>query len=446
MAKLDRHPTVKWWQEQSRNNRSTNTATLNSDSLRTLCLEAGADDVGFVEIHRSAIADQRSEILAAFPATKALISFVCCMNRENVRTPARSIANLEFHANYDHANEVARNLVKALEQIGIRALNPPSAFPMEMDRFPGKVWVVSHKPVAVAAGLGHMGIHRNVIHPKFGNFIALGTVLIDTEITEYTQPIDYNPCIECKLCVAACPVGAIGADGNFNFSACYTHNYREFMSGFTDWTETIAASKNAQDYRQQVSASESASMWQSLSFKANYKAAYCIAACPAGENVIGPFLSDRKAFIQEVVKPLQDKPETIYVVPGSDAERYVARRFPHKTVKRVSSGIRPQSIQGFLFGLPLLFQRNQSEGLNAIYHFTFTGSESRRATVIIQNKMLQVEEGHVGNANLSVMADSKTWLGFLAKEQSLIWALLRRKIRIQGSPKLLQAFGKCFPA
>ena len=46
-------------------------------------------------------------------------------------------------------------------------------FPMEMDRFPGKTWVVSHKPVAVAAGLGQMGIHRNVIHPKFGNFILL---------------------------------------------------------------------------------------------------------------------------------------------------------------------------------------------------------------------------------------------------------------------------------
>lgn len=446
MAKFDNHPTVKWWRERSANNQPASAPILNSDSLRTTCLEMGADDVGFVEINRPAIADQRSDILAAFPAAKTLISFVCRMNRENIRTPARSIANLEFHANYDYANEVARNIVKVLEQAGVRASNPSSSFPMEMERFPGKVWVVSHKPVAVAAGLGHMGIHRNVIHPKFGNFIALGTILIDAAVTEYTHPIDYNPCIECKLCVAACPVGAIGADGNFNFSACYTHNYREFMSGFTDWTETVADSKNAHDYRKKVSDSESASMWQSLSFKANYKAAYCIAACPAGEDVIAPFLRDRKAFIQEVVKPLQDKRETIYVVPDSDAESHVARRFPHKTVKRVSSGIRPQSIQGFLFGLPLLFQRNQSRGLSAVYHFTFTGSESRRVTVTIRNKTVQIQEGHVGKADLSVTADSKTWLGFLAKEQNLIWALLRRKICIDGSPKLLQAFGRCFPA
>jgi len=446
MAKFDEHPTVKWWREQAEGNRSTITAPLNSDALRSLCLEAGADDVGFVEVDRPAIADQRPDILKAFPPTKTLISFVTRMNRENIRTPVRSAANLEFHANYDHANEVARRIARILEQTGVRSMVPGASFPMEMDRFPGKVWVVSHKPVAVAAGLGHMGIHRLVIHPKFGNFIALGTILIDAAVTEYTDPINYNPCLECKLCVAACPVGAIGADGHFSFSACYTHNYREFMSGFTNWAETIAESKSAYAYRQKVNDSESASMWQSLSFNAQYKAAYCMAVCPAGEDAIAPFLSDRKAFIQEVVKPLQDKTETIYVVPGSDAETYVPRRFPHKVVKPVSSGIRSKSIQGFLFGLPLLFQRNRSEGLNAVYHFSFTGSESRRATVIIQNKTVRVEEGHIGKADLSVTADSKTWLAFLAKEQNIIWALIRRKIQIRGSLKLLQAFGKCFPS
>ena len=74
---------------------------------------------------------------------------------------------------------------------------------MEMDRFPGKIWVVSHKPVAVAPGLGRMGIHRNVIHPRFGNFILLGTVMVDVEADSYDRPIDYDPCLECKLCVAA---------------------------------------------------------------------------------------------------------------------------------------------------------------------------------------------------------------------------------------------------
>ncbi len=446
--KLEDHPTV-------RNYHRTNDRPLEAESprkldaawLRQLCLDCGADDAGLVEISRSALDDQREDIRRFFPPAKTLLSFVCRMNREPIRSTARSVANLEFHHTGEEVNEVARKVVAILEREGVRALNPSMGFPMEMDRFPGrKIWVVSHKPVAVAAGLGMMGIHRNVIHPKFGNFILLGTVLIDAEATDYNQPIDYNPCLECKLCVAACPVGAIAPNGEFNFSACYTHNYREFMGGFTNWVEQIADSKNALDYRRKVSDSESASMWQSLSFGPNYKAAYCLSVCPAGEDVIGPYLTDKPSFLKEVVRPLTEKEETIYVVPGSDAEDHVARRFPNKKAKHVGNGLRVRTIQTFLRGLFLTFQPGKSKGLDAVYHFTFIGKEPSQATVTIREGKLKVEDGHHGDADLNVTADSETWLGFVAKERSLLWALLRRKIRIKGSPKLLVAFGMCFPS
>jgi len=447
--KLAEHPTVRRFRESQagRPESAEPPRPLDAAWLRQLCLDCGADDAGLVEISRAALDDQRADILLAFPSAKTLLSFVCRMNREPIRSPARSVANLEFHHTGDHANEVARKVVSALERQGVRALNPAMGFPMEMDRFStGKTWVVSHKPVAVAAGLGQMGIHRNVIHPRFGNFILLGTVLIGAEATAYDQPISYNPCLECKLCVAACPVGAIAPDGHFNFSACYTHNYREFMGGFTDWVEQIAESKDALDYRKKVSDPESASMWQSLSFGANYKAAYCLSVCPAGEDVIGPYLIDKAGHLREIVRPLQEKQETVYVVAGSDAEEHVARRFPLKTTKRVGNGLRPRSIERFLSGLPLTFQRGQASKLNAVYHFTFTGKEPKEATVTIRDGTLQVREGHQGEPDLLVTADSETWLGFVAKERSLLWTLLRRRIRIKGSPRLLVAFGKCFPS
>jgi Fe-S-cluster-containing hydrogenase component 2 len=421
---------------------------LDAQELRDLCLAAGADDVGFVDVDRPELANQRHDIRQFFPHTKSLISFVLRMNREPIRNPARSVANVEFHHTGERVNETAHRIVAALEARGMRAINPAMGFPMEMaNAGAGQIWVVSHKPVAVAAGLGQIGIHRNVIHPQFGNFILLGTVLLDARISEYQQPLDYNPCVECKLCVAACPVGAIGADGAFNFSACYTHNYREFIGGFTHWVEQIADSKNASDYRRRVTDAESASMWQSLSFGANYKSAYCMAVCPAGDDVLAPFLTDRSQYVQEVVRPLQDKEETVYVVPNSDAEEHVARRFPHKHPKRVGNSLhRVRSIQAFLQGLPLTFQRNRSKDLEATYHFTFTGAEVRRATVTIRQQTLEVLDGHAGDADIQVTADSQTWLGVLAKERNLLWALLRRKIRIKGSPRWLLAFGKCFPS
>jgi len=444
MKSLDQHPTVQRIRQQP----PTNTETPRSVSaawLKQLALDSGADDAAVVRLDRADLAGARSEILPLFPKAKTLVSLVLGMNRESIRTPARSVANVEFHHTTDEVNAVGHRIVRACQERGIAALNATAGFPMEAERFGSKMWVVSHKPVAVAAGLGHMGIHRNVIHPKFGNFILLGTVILEVEVDEQAQPVSYNPCLECKLCVAACPTGAIGSDGHFNFSACYTHNYREFMGGFADWVETIADSRSAADYRKKMTPQESVSMWQSLSFGANYKAAYCMAVCPAGEDVIRPFLDDRTEFLDGVVRPLQEKKETVYVLADSDAEAYVQRRFPHKRTKRVHNGLRAPSIARFLAGMPLTFERGRSTGLTATLHFTFTGRESQRATVIIRDQTLQVLEGHEGNADVEVTADSATWLKFLSGEAHIVWALLRRKIRLKGSPRVLLAFGKCFP-
>jgi ferredoxin len=445
-ARLMSHPIVKKVLAGGAQSKK-DTSALNSDWLRQLCLDSGADDVGFVEIDRPEIADQRDEILQNFAGARTLVSYVLRTNRESIRTPARSISNLEFHHTGEAVNEIGRHVVAVLERRGVRAMNAAAmGFPMEMDRWPRKVWAVSHKPVAVAAGLGQMGIHRNVIHPKFGDFILLGTLVLDAEVTSYSRPLDYNPCVECKLCVAACPTGAISPEGEFNFAACYTHNYREFMGGFTDWVETIAESKNALDYRKRVSDSETVSMWQSLGFGPNYKAAYCLSVCPAGEDVIAPFLTDRAGHLKAVVDPLQKKRETVYVLPGSDAEAHVPKRFPHKKTKRVSNGLRPDSIPTFLFGARLTFQPGQAKGLNATYHFTFVGAEKALATMVIRDQKLEVKEGHLGKPDFRLTADSRTWLRFLAKETSLPWAMLTGRVRFRGSPRLLLAFSRCFPS
>lgn len=419
---------------------------ITRESLRQLALDCGADDAGVVTISRPELASEREHILRFYPRTKTLLSFVCRMNREPIRNPARSVANVEAHESGYHVNETARKIVTALERKGLKAINPPMAFPMEAENWPERMWVVSHKPVAQAAGLGVMGIHRNVIHPKFGNFVLLGTVLLDAEVAEEHKPLDYNPCFSCKLCVAACPVGAISPDGEFNFSSCYHHNYREFMGGFGDWVEQIADSQNGLDYRKRVKPSESVSVWQSLAFGPNYKAAYCMAVCPAGTDIIDEYKKNKGAFIREMVKPLQEKEEPIYVVPGSDAEAHVTKRFPHKTKRLIRGTLLPRRIRGFLKGIELTFQVGAAADLDARYHFVFTGKEPAEATVVISKGKISVTDGLLDKADLRVTADSTTWLAFLAKERSLPWALLTGRIKLRGNPKWLIAFGRCFPS
>lgn len=275
---------------------------------------------------------------------------------------------------------------------------------------------------------------------------GLDTVVTDVRVGEEGKPVDHNPCVECRLCAAACPVGAISEDGHYNFVACYTHTYRDAVTGFTDWVETIAQSRDARDYRARVSDSESLSMWQSLAVGPNYKSAYCMAVCPAGDDVLAPYVFDKARYTREIVRPLQHKKETVYVMAGSDAEAHVQKRFPQKATKRVRSGLRWESVQEFLRTLPLGFQPRRAAGIRVRYHFSFVGDEKIDATIAIDDGKLAIAGQHEGNADLHVTADARTWLGFVHGERSLLWAVLMRKVRWTGRFTLLRLFNRCFKA
>ncbi len=305
-----------------------------------------------------------------------------------------------------------------------------------------KIWDVSHKRMAEQAGMGRMGKNRNVIHPRFGNFILLESILIDAEVDATGRPLDYNPCLTCNLCVSACPVGAIHSNWEFDFSACYNHNYREFMGGFQDWTEQLVSSKNVEQYRSKVRDSETMSVWQSLSFGANYKAAYCMAVCPAGEDVLPLFQEDKKQYIDDIVKPLKNKPEPVYVRPGTTAEK-AARKNPNKEIRYVQTTFRPTSLTGFINGIKVAFNREQAQGLSLKIHFQFTGKEERLITVAIADGRLEIQEGHVGDADLRVRADSQSWLKIARKEASPFWPVITGKLKISGNPMLLMKFQNC---
>jgi Fe-S-cluster-containing hydrogenase component 2 len=441
-TRLAEHPTVRAVQSRPA---PTTAPPLTQSVARAMALAAGADDAAAVSLDHPDLAEELPWVRRAFPAAQSLIALVARMHPESIRSPLRSVANHEFHQTGEHMDHVTRALTRALTERGHRALNPAMAFPMEMDEFPGRTWIVSHKRVALAAQLGRMGVHRSVIHPRFGSFVLLGTVITDAPLVDAPEPLTFNPCFGCNLCVAACPVGAIEPDGAFHFSACYDHNYREFMTGFEDLLEDVADSRDRHALREKVSASESASMWQSLAYKPNYKAAYCLAVCPAGEDLLGPYLRSRAEHVRTVVKPLLDREEPVYAVAGSDAEAHARKRFPHKKLRLVRSSLRPSSARAMFRSLPLTFQRGPAKGWRARYHFDLTGEGAVQATVEIDDGRLTVRDGLVGDADLRVSTDASLWIDIVTHRRSPVLATLTGRLRARGDRRLLARFAACFP-
>ena len=106
------------------------------------------------------------------------------------------------------------------------------------------------------------------------------------------------------------------------------------MRGFQNWVEAMITSHDMAEYRSHFDDRETAFMWQSLMFRMSYRCSYCMAVCPAGEEVKPVYLENKMEHVEKVVKPLRDRQERVYVIAGSKAEAR-ARRNPCKEVRIV---------------------------------------------------------------------------------------------------------------
>ncbi len=63
---------------------------------------------------------------------------------------------------------------------------------------------------AQRAGLGWIGKNHLLIHPQLGSFVHIGILLLNEEVTPYSEPLT-EQCGDCHLCISYCPTGALRA-------------------------------------------------------------------------------------------------------------------------------------------------------------------------------------------------------------------------------------------
>ena len=167
-----------------------------------------------------------------------------------------------------------------------------------------------------------------------------------------------------------------------------------------------------------------------------------MAVCPAGEIPMTDYSPDKKNYVRQIVKPLKEKAEPIYVLAETRAEKTVAKN-PNKEARIVHSPLRPISIEDCLNGVQVIFNPEKAKGVSLNLHFQFSGEDESSATIQIKDKQVQVMDGHKGKPSLKVQADARTWLKLVNEEISTFKAILSGKLKVKGNPLLMNQFKSC---
>jgi len=56
------------------------------DTIKKICLKAGSDDVGLVDLDRESVQKEKEGILHVYPLTRSIIAIITVNNRENIQS------------------------------------------------------------------------------------------------------------------------------------------------------------------------------------------------------------------------------------------------------------------------------------------------------------------------------------------------------------------------
>ena len=428
----------------------------------------GEGDVGVVSIDHPAIAHERDEIRYVYPHAKTLIVLVCEENKPSMQSRYLPTANHELYDCEERLFRWGRDVISFVRTLGGDSLTTTVGWPQEVSvRWSDKIWPLSHRLVAQAAGLGVIGTSRNFLHREYGAYCLIDTVVtnLDLDAAEYEEahrPLDWNPCVECNLCVASCPTEAIRADGEFDFFACYNHTYRDSIPGFLDLVRDLAEAK-PKKFEHRWSDSEVAALWQSLAFKVEYRCFNCVATCPA--EIHDAFHADKKvrgAYLKETLKPLthtRGVAEERFVIDTPSArDRFGippgSYRTPDDPTRPGQGGmirlvqlqrIRVSNIDTMMRLMPFYFRPEEAGELDFTCQFELSGPGGGEWVLRVCEERCNVRPGRDEAPDLVIRCDGERFLRIHRGEASAVRDLLLGRIRLEGRKELFLAFPRLFP-
>ncbi len=138
--------------------------------------------------------DKRMDPRILVPGAQTVICFVSAYPPPSSDLPSDGIAAYARHREY---HKVVKDMLFSLRQrLGIDGKICCDTVP------------ISDKHWAARAGLGWIGRHTLLVTPQWGSWVNLGEIVTTIECDAYDLPLP-SPCVNCNLCVEACPNHAI---------------------------------------------------------------------------------------------------------------------------------------------------------------------------------------------------------------------------------------------
>lgn len=168
-----------------------------TDLVRAWAAELGADDVGVTGVDPAYVYDG-----ADLPHRNAVMVAMAMDYAEIAQAPSAN-TNGEVMRVYAALADLSIELARRIRELG----------------FPARAHTLAHEelafiPHAAAAGLGELGKHGSLLHPRLGASFRLAAVTTDLPLVHDRPTAERvaDLCMNCSMCVDHCPGDAISAE------------------------------------------------------------------------------------------------------------------------------------------------------------------------------------------------------------------------------------------
>ncbi len=178
---------------------------MDPTELKNFARECGADLIGVADLALlKGIQTEPEDLLEGY--SRAVSIAVALSN--GVIDPIVDVPTPIYQQHYFKVNllldDIALRVSGKIQEMGGKALPIPASQLLDLENWTS---YISHKAVAIAAGLGWQGKSLLLVTPDYGPRVRLVTILTDLPL-DADEPIK-NLCANCTECTDACPVGAI---------------------------------------------------------------------------------------------------------------------------------------------------------------------------------------------------------------------------------------------